>query len=305
MLESKKIWVDGEFVDYDKAKIHVLTHGLHYGTGVFEGIRSYTTNNGPAIFRLDDHIKRLFNSGKAYFMHFEYNKDEIRKSIIDTVNVNNLDECYIRVLAFYGYGRLGVNPLPNKVSIVIAVLKWNEHIKKENREEGISTMVSSWMKVDVRSMPSHAKGVANYANSALARMEALKSGVDEAIMMNSNGFVVEASAENIFLVKDDIVYSPPLSTGALEGITRDTVIEITKQNKIPFKDDNISRDELYYFDEAFLTGTASEIVPIGKIDHRNIGDGNIGPITKKIQNAYGQIVRGKNKNNKSWLTFIK
>ncbi|MBA3750674.1 MAG: branched-chain amino acid transaminase [Nitrosopumilus sp.] len=305
MLESKKIWIDGKFVEYNEAKIHVLTHGLHYGTGVFEGIRSYVTDNGPAIFRLDDHIKRLFHSGKSYFMHFEYNKDEIRKSIIDTVNANNLDECYIRIIAFYGYGRLGVNPLPNKVSIVIAVLNWSEHIKKENREEGINTMVSSWMKVDVRSMPSHAKGVANYANSALARMEALKSGVDEAIMMNSNGFVVEASAENIFLVKDGVIYTPPISTGALEGITRDTVIEISKQNKIPLKDDNISRDELYYFDEAFLTGTASEIVPIGKIDHRVVGDGKIGPITKKIQNEYGQIVRGKNKDNVSWLTYIK
>lgn len=305
MLESRKIWVDGKFVDYNEAKIHVLTHGLHYGTGVFEGIRSYTTDNGPAIFRLDDHINRLFNSGKAYFMHFEHNKDEIRQSSINTVKANNLDECYIRIIAFYSYGKLGVNPLPNKVSIVIAVLNWSEHIKKENREEGINTMVSSWMKMDVRSMPTHAKGVANYANSALARMEALKSGVDEAIMINSNGFVVEASAENIFFVKNGIVYTPPISTGALEGITRDTVIEITKQNKIPLKVDNISRDELYYFEEAFLTGTASEIVPIGKIDHRVIGDGRIGPVTRKIQNYYGQLVRGKNKNNKSWLTFIK
>ncbi len=306
MLESKKIWVDGELIDYDEAKVHVLTHGLHYGTGVFEGIRSYATDNGTAIFRLDDHIKRLFNSGKAYFMHFECNKDELRQSVIDTVKANNAGECYIRIIAFYGYGKLGVNPLPNKVSIVIAVLNWSEHIKKENREEGIATMVSSWMKLDVKTMPTHAKGVANYANSALARMEAIKSGCDEALMMNSNGFIVEASAENIFLVKGDVIYTPPISTGALEGITRDTVIEITKQNKIPLRVDNISRDELYYFDEAFLTGTASEIVPIGKIDHRIIGDGNVGPTTKKIQNHYGQIVRGKYRNdNTSWLTYIK
>ena len=166
-------------------------------------------------------------------------------------------------------------------------------------------MVSSWMKLDVRTMPTHAKGVANYANSALARMEAIKSGCDEALMVNSNGFVVEASAENVFLVKDGVLYTPPISTGALEGITRDTVIEITKQNKIPLRVENITRDELYYFDEAFLTGTASEIVPIGKIDHRIIGDGNIGPITRKIQNRYGQIVRGKCTNNASWLTFVK
>jgi branched-chain amino acid aminotransferase len=305
MLESKKIWVDGQLVDYNEAKIHVLTHGLHYGTGVFEGIRSYTTNNGPALFRLDDHIKRLFNSAKAYFMDLAYNKDEIIQSSINTVKANNLDECYIRIIAFYGYGKLGVNPLPNKVSIAIAVLHWSEHIKKENREEGINTMVSSWMKMDIRSMPTHAKGVANYANSALARMEALKYGVDEAIMINSNGFVVEASAENIFFVKNGVIYTPPISSGALEGITRDTVIEITKQNKIPLNIGNISRDELYYFEEAFLTGTASEIVPIGKIDHRIIGDGKIGPVTQKIQNCYGQIVRGEIENNRSWLTFIK
>jgi branched-chain amino acid aminotransferase len=305
MLESKKIWVDGQLVDYNEAKIHVLTHGLHYGTGVFEGIRSYTTNKGPALFRLDDHIKRLFNSAKAYFMDLAYNKDEIIQSSINTVKANNLDECYIRIIAFYGYGKLGVNPLPNKVSIAIAVLHWSEHIKKENREEGINTMVSSWMKMDIRSMPTHAKGVANYANSALARMEALKYGVDEAIMINSNGFVVEASAENIFFVKNGVIYTPPISSGALEGITRDTVIEITKQNKIPLNIENISRDELYYFEEAFLTGTASEIVPIGKIDHRIIGDGKIGPVTQKIQNCYGQIVRGEIENNRSWLTFIK
>lgn len=304
MLESKKIWFDGQLVDYDEAKIHVLTHGLHYGTGIFEGIRSYNTDNGPAIFRLDDHIRRLFDSGKAYFMHFGYTRDDIKQFSIDTVRANDLSECYIRIIAFYGYGKLGVNPLPNKVSVAIAVWNWSEHIKKEDREQGINAMVSSWMKLDVRSMPTHAKGVSNYANSALARMEALKSGFDEAIMINSNGFVVEATAENIFFVKGDVLYTPPISTGALEGITRDTVIEITKQNSIPLRVENISRDELYFFEEAFLTGTASEIVPIGKIDHRVIGDGKIGPVTKKIQSHYEQIVKGKNNNSNSWLTFV-
>ena len=304
MLESKKIWFDGQLVDYDEAKIHVLTHGLHYGTGIFEGIRSYNTDNGPAIFRLDDHIRRLFDSGKAYFMHFGYTRDDIKQFSIDTVRANDLSECYIRIIAFYGYGKLGVNPLPNKVSVAITVWNWSEHIKKEDREQGINAMVSSWMKLDVRSMPTHAKGVSNYANSALARMEALKSGFDEAIMINSNGFVVEATAENIFFVKGGVLYTPPISTGALEGITRDTVIEITKQNSIPLRVENISRDELYFFEEAFLTGTASEIVPIGKIDHRVIGDGKIGPVTKKIQSHYEQIVKGKNNNSNSWLTFV-
>jgi branched-chain amino acid aminotransferase len=301
---KKKIWLDGNLVDYDKAQTHVLTHALHYGTAVFEGIRSYNTDNGIAIFRLDDHLKRLFNSAKAYFMNLEYNREEIKQASIDLVKDNDQGECYIRIIAYYGYGKLGVNPLPNKVSIAIAVLNWSEHIKKENAEEGINTVVSSWMKTDTRSIPTHAKGIANYANSALARMEAIKAGADEAIMINSGGFIVEASAENIFFVKDNSVITPPKSSGALEGITRDTVIEITKQRKVPLVIDNISRDELYYFDEAFLTGTASEIVPIGKIDHRIIGQGKIGPLTKEIKNHYEQIVRGKSSKNKSWLTFI-
>ncbi len=304
MSEGKKIWFDGHFVDYDDAKIHVLTHALHYGTGVFEGIRVYATDKGLAIFRLDDHIKRLFNSGKAYFMNFDYTKKEIANSLIDAIKINRMGECYIRIIGFYGYGKLGVNPLPNKVSIAIIVLHWSEHIKKSNLEEGISTVVSSWMKIDPRSMPTHAKGIANYANAALARMDALKSGADEAIMINSAGFVVEASAENIFLIKDGMVYTPPISSGALEGITRDTVIEIMKQNDIPFQIENISRDELYYFEEAFLTGTASEIVPIGKIDHRMIGNGHIGPITQLIRSYYDLFVRGKSENNHSWLTFV-
>lgn len=304
MIESDKIWIDGNLIDYDEAKVHVLTHGLHYGTGVFEGIRSYTTIDGIAIFRLDDHIKRLFNSGKAYFMKFEYSFDEIKRATVKVIEANRLDECYIRIIAFYGYGKLGVNPLPNKVSIAISAWKWTEHIKKEDMDEGIHIMVSSWEKIGIKSMPTHAKGVANYANSALARMEALKSGFDEAIMLNSNGFVVEASAENIFFVKDGILYTPPISTGALEGITRDTVIEIAKENGINLYYDNISRDELYYFDEIFLTGTASEIVPVGFIDHRVIGDGGIGPITKKIQQHFENIVRGNNQDKYNWLTIV-
>jgi branched-chain amino acid aminotransferase len=237
-------------------------------------------------------------------MKFEYSFDELKKATVKVVRANRLDECYIRIIAFYGYGKLGVNPLPNKVSIAISAWKWTEHIKKEDMEQGIHIMVSSWEKVGIRSMPTHAKGVANYANSALARMEALKSGFDEAIMLNSNGFVVEASAENIFFVKGGILYTPPISTGALEGITRDTVIEIAKQHGINICYDNISRDELYYFDEIFLTGTASEIVPVGFIDHRVIGDGGIGPITREIRQHFENIVRGKNYEKRNWLTII-
>ncbi|HYF99536.1 MAG TPA: branched-chain amino acid transaminase [Candidatus Saccharimonadales bacterium] len=304
MLESDKIWIDGRLVDYKDAKVHVLTHGLHYGTGIFEGIRSYATANGNAIFRLDDHIKRLYNSGKAYFMDFAYTPAELKNATIDVVNANKLGDCYIRIIAFYGYGKLGVNPLPNKVSIAITAWQWTEHIRKEDLTLGIHLVVSSWEKVGSRSLPTHAKGVANYANSALARMEALKSGFDEAIMLNSNGHVVEASAENIFLVKNGKLYTPPLSSGALEGITRDTVIDIAEKNKTKVITENISRDELYYFDEVFLTGTASEIVPVGYIDHRKIGNGGIGPMTSKIRNHFTDIVRGKDKERTEWLTFL-
>jgi branched-chain amino acid aminotransferase len=304
MLESDKIWIDGRLVDYKDAKVHVLTHGLHYGTGIFEGIRSYATANGNAIFRLDDHIKRLYNSGKAYFMDFAYTPDDLKNATIDVVNANKLGDCYIRIIAFYGYGKLGVNPLPNKVSIAITAWQWTEHIRKEDLTLGIHLMVSSWEKVASRSLPTHAKGVANYANSALARMEALKSGFDEAIMLNSNGHVVEASAENIFLVKNGKLYTPPLSSGALEGITRDTVIDIAEKNKTKVITENISRDELYYFDEVFLTGTASEIVPVGYIDHRKIGNGGIGPMTSKIRNHFTDIVHGKDKEHTEWLTFL-
>lgn len=304
MLESDKIWMDGQLIDYQNAKVHVLTHGLHYGTGIFKGIRSYSTTNGHAIFRLDDHIKRLYNSGKAYFMQFEFEPDELKLATKDVVKANKLGDCYIRIIAFYGYGKLGVNPLPNKVSIAITAWKWTEHIRKEDLELGIHLMVSSWEKVGSRSLPTHAKGVANYANSALARMEALKSGFDEAIMLNSNGHVVEASAENIFLVKNGKIYTPPISSGALEGITRDTVIDIAERNNVKVISENISRDELYYFDEVFLTGTASEIVPVGYIDHRMIGNGGIGSITSSIRKQFADVVTGKEKSRQDWLTYL-
>lgn len=304
MLESDKIWMDGQLIDYQEAKVHVLTHGLHYGTGIFEGIRSYSTENGHAIFRLNDHIKRLYNSGKAYFMQLRYEPEELKNATIDVVRANKLGDCYIRIIAFYGYGKLGVNPLPNKVSIAITAWKWTEHIRKEDLELGIHLMVSSWEKVGSRSLPTHAKGVANYANSALARMEALKSGFDEAIMLNSNGHVVEASAENIFLVKNGDLYTPPISSGALEGITRDTVIDIAERNNVKVISENISRDELYYYDEVFLTGTASEIVPVGYIDHRKIGNGGIGPVTSLIRKHFAGIVSGKEKVHHDWLTYL-
>ena len=302
---GKKIWMDGSLVDWNKATIHVLTHALHYATAVFEGIRCYKTVNGLAIFRLSDHIQRLINSGKIYFMDIKYSKEELERAVIDTINANEVgEEFYVRPIAYYGYGKMGVNPLPNKVSIAIAAWTWDEYLKKENqhKEKGIRLMVSAWMRIDGRTMPFLAKATANYANSALARVEAIRAGFDEAIMLNTNGKVIEASAENIFIVKDGLLITPPVTSGALNGITRDTVLAIAKENNIR----DITRDELYIADEVFLTGTAAGIKPVSEIDSRIIADGKDGSITNRVREKFELIVHDRGNNlSKKWLTFVK
>lgn len=299
-----RIWIDGSLVKWDEARIHILTHSLHYGTGVFEGIRCYKTMNGRAVFRLPDHIQRLLDSCKIYFMDLRYSKTQLQDAVIDTISANGTEECYIRPIAYYGYGKMGVNPLPNKVSVAIAVWKWDEYIKNQtDPESGARLMVSAWTRIDAMSMPMHAKATANYANSALARVEALKAGFDEAIMLNRNGMVVEASAENIFIVKDNSLITPPVESGALNGITRDSILTLAKEYKIPYEIRDISRDELYLADELFLTGTAAEVRPVGEIDNRLIGDGKAGIITKRLKSSFETIVHGKDKKfSKRWLT---
>ncbi|MGA6922946.1 MAG: branched-chain amino acid transaminase [Nitrososphaeraceae archaeon] len=306
---GKKIWMDGSLVDWNKATIHILTHALHYATAVFEGIRCYKTVNGLAIFRLSDHIQRLINSGKIYFMDIKYSKEELERAVIDTINANEVgEEFYVRPIAYYGYGKMGVNPLPNKVSIAIAAWTWDEYLKKENqhKEKGIRLMVSAWMRIDGRTMPFLAKATANYANSALARVEAIRAGFDEAIMLNTNGKVIEASAENIFIVKDGLLITPPITSGALNGITRDTVLAIAKENNIPHEIRDITRDELYIADEVFLTGTAAGIKPVSEIDSRIIADGKDGSITNRVREKFELIVHDRGNNlSKKWLTFVK
>ena len=306
---GKKIWMDGSLVDWNKATIHILTHELHYATAVFEGIRCYKTVNGLAIFRLSDHIQRLINSGKIYFMDIKYSKEELERAVIDTINANEVgEEFYVRPIAYYGYGKMGVNPLPNKVSIAIAAWTWDEYLKKENqhKEKGIRLMVSAWMRIDGRTMPFLAKATANYANSALARVEAIRAGFDEAIMLNTNGKVIEASAENIFIVKDGLLITPPVTSGALNGITRDTVLAIAKENNIPHEIRDITRDELYIADEVFLTGTAAGIKPVSEIDNRIIADGKDGSITNRVREKFELIVHDRGNNlSKKWLTFVK
>ena len=304
MDESNIIWIDGLLYESQNAKIHILTHSLHYGTAVFEGIRCYKTQKGLAIFRLEDHLKRLFESAKIYFMNIEYSKKELEDAIINTIKKNTIDECYIRPLVYFGHGKMGVYPLNNKVSVSIAVWKWDEYIKKENNEQGIRLMVSSWMRIDGRTMPVHAKATANYANSALARIEAIKSGFDEAILLNTAGKVVEASAENIFIVKNKTLITPPISSGSLEGITRDTVLALAKEDDILTEIRDISKDELYLADEVFLTGTAAEIKSVGEIDNRMIGNGKTGTITKRMKRLFEQSIRGNHKYSEKWLIYI-
>jgi branched-chain amino acid aminotransferase len=304
-MTEGKVWINGTLVDYDDAKIHVLTHALHYATGVFEGIRCYKTVNGSAIFRLGDHMQRLIDSGKCYFMDLGYSRQQLEKAAIDTVKANRMDECYIRPIAYYGYGKMGVNPMPNKVSVAIAVWKWDEYLKADGDSKGARLMVSSWTRIDPKSLPMGAKATANYANSALARVEAIKAGFDEAVMLNSAGMVVEASAENIFTVRDGTLATPPTTSGALAGVTRDSILAITKENGIECEVRNISRDELYLADEVFLTGTAAEVKPVGEIDNRAIGDGHVGKTTKRLKELFEAAVHGKDKKfSKMWLTPI-
>ncbi len=304
MIKAKKIWLNGNLVDFDEAKIHVLTHGFHYGTSVFEGIRCFSAENGPAIFRLRDHIIRLFDSAKIYMMQIPHTSDEVLEGIRTTVEANQLDECYIRPIAYYGYGEMGLNPLPNKVNLAIAVWRWDTYLGFEAERKGVRCLVSSWRRIHPSSMPPQAKSTANYANAALAKIEALKTGYDEAIMLNMNGMVTEGTGENIFRIKDGILTTPPASTGVLRGITRDTVIHIAKDLGIEFRRNDISREELYTSDELFLTGTAAGITPIREVDGRMIGDGRW-PITEKIRGAYLDIVHGRKENYYHWLDFVR
>lgn len=303
MQKASKIWLNGQLVDWDRATIHVLTHGLHYGTGVFEGIRCFETVDGPAIFRMHEHVKRLFDSAKIYMMDMLYGFDDICDAIILTVKSNNIQDCYIRPIAYYAYGKMGVNPLPNKVDVAIAVWKWEEYLKADSGA-GIRCMVSSWRRLDSRTMPVQAKATANYANSALARIEALKSGYDESIMLNTDGMVAESSAENIFIVKNGALLTPPTTAAALAGVTRDTVIEIARHKDVKCEITNVTRDELYIADEVFLTGTAAGIKPVVEIDKRTVGDGKVGVITKELQRIYEEVVRGKDKMFSKWLTPV-
>ena len=303
MEKSKYIWLSGKFLPWNKAKVHFLTHALHYGSAIFEGIRCYSTPNGPAVFRLKDHLERFYDSALIIEMKIPFPKEKLRKAVLELVKKNRLKECYIRPLAFYGYGRMGLNPLGIRPEVGVACWKWETYFGKSVLEKGITAGISSWQRISPKAMPTKAKASGNYVNSILAKIDAINSGHDEGILLDAEGNVAEASGENIFVVRDLELITPP-ETNILEGITRKSVIEIASREEIPVKEEYFTRDQLYTADEAFLTGTAAEITPIREVDERKIGNGKRGQITKRLQKKFFEIVHGKDSQYSKWLDFV-
>jgi len=304
MKEAGKIWMNGKLVPFKNAKVHVLTHALHYSTSIFEGIRCYDTPNGSAIFRLPEHVDRFFNSAKLYGMKVPYSKKQISDSIIKTVKASKLKQCYIRPLAYYGYGTMGLTPLKNKVDVSISCWEWKMGESKAGKFSGARCKISKWIRIDSRSQPMQAKAAANYSNAALARVEALKAGYDEAIMLNNKGHVAEGSAENIFVIKNGRITTPPLSADILNGITRDSAIQMIKVDGKKISEKNITVNNLLSADEIFMTGTAAEVKSVTHVNRTKIGSGKIGPITKELQRSFMDVVMGKNKKFLPWLKFL-
>jgi branched-chain amino acid aminotransferase len=299
---TEKIWMDGELVPWEEARVHVLTHTLHYGSGVFEGIRAYPTKRGPAVFRLTDHIRRLHESAALFLMDMPFSVEELVEATKETVRANAVASCYIRPIAYLGYGEMGLNPLPCEVRVAIAVWPWGTYLGDEGLRRGVRMKVSSWRRIDPNVNPVAAKGTGIYVNSQLAKVEALKAGYDEAILLNTHGFVAECTGENLFVVRNGVLVTPPLSSGALEGITRASVMTIARDLGLEVREDNLLRSDLYLADEAFLTGTAAEIVPMRSVDDREIGDP--GEVTKKIQEIYFATVHGEEDRYKDWLEYV-
>ena len=304
MKETGKIWMNGKLVPFKNAKVHVLTHALHYSTSIFEGIRCYDTPEGSAIFRLPEHIDRFFNSAKMYSMKMPYSKKKISDGIVNTVNASKLKQCYIRPLAYYGYGTMGLTPTNNKVDVSISCWEWKMGESKAGKFSGAKCKISEWIRIDSRSQPMQSKCAANYSNAALARVEALKSGYDEAIMLNYSGKIAEGSAENIFIVKNGMIKTPPLDADILNGITRDSVIQLIRSDGIKLIEKNITVNELLKADEVFMTGTAAEVKSVTKIDRTSIGKGKPGIITKTLQKSFMDVVMGKDQRFISWLRYI-
>ena len=304
MPKSKKIWFNGELVPWDEAQIHVLSHVVHYGSSVFEGIRCYHTDKGPAVFRLQEHTNRLFDSAKIYRMEIPYTREQVNEAILDTIRANSLDACYIRPVVFRGYGSLGVDPTTCPIDTVIAVWEWGQYLGAEALEQGVRVCTSSWNRVAPNTVPFLAKAGGNYLNSQLVRMEANMNGFDEGIVLDSSGLVSEGSGENLFVIRDGTIYTPASHHSILPGITRHAAITLAKDLGYVVEERGIPREFLYISDEVFFTGTAVEVTPIQSIDHIQIGDGRRGPITEQIQRRYFEMNNAKIEDTNGWLTFV-
>ena len=295
------IWKNGQLIDFEKATVHVLSHALHYGSGVFEGIRCYNTLQGSAVFRLPEHVRRLENSAKVYRMPIAFTTDELVEACCETIRANELESCYIRPIAFRGFGNtIGVNPLRNPVEVFIACWPWGKYLGEE-AESGVDVCVSSWRRISADSMPAVAKATGNYLNAQLIKIEAVTNGYVEGIALDARGFVSEGSGENVFMVQDGTLLTPPLAASVLQGITRDTVVKIARDLGIPVREEQIPRGQLYTCDELFMTGTAAEITPIRSVDRNPVGRGCPGEITRRIMAEFKGIISGEIADRHGWL----
>ena len=303
-VTGEKIWLDGDLVDWDEARVHILTHTLHYGLGVFEGIRSYRTADGrSAVFRMEEHVRRLFESAHINLMEIPFSREAVCDAILETLRANHLDEGYIRPLVFVGDGAMGLNPADNPIRLAVIAYAWGKYLGEEGMERGIRAKVSSYQRHHVNAKMTKGKTCGDYVNSILAKREALLDGYDEAIMLDTQGLVAEASGENLFVVRDGEIVTPPLAN-VLDGITRATVMQLAVEQGIPVVERSITRDELYVADEIFLTGTAAEVTPIREVDRRSVGSGARGPVTKALQEAFFDVVAGRDAKRADWLTYL-
>jgi branched-chain amino acid aminotransferase len=300
MQETEKIWMNGELVDWADARVHVGAHGLHYGTGVFEGIRCYDTERGPAVFRLSEHLQRLETSAKLIYMELPYSLEELRAACHETIAVNDLAECYVRPIAFYGYGELGVHSGTNPVDVAVICFPWGAYLGEGSQSQGITAMISSWRRVGPNTIPHAAKATGVYLNSMLATHEARRSGYDEAILLTEDGQIADGPGETIFVVKDGTIFTPDLSASILPGITRDTVVQIAQDLGHTVVEKALIRTDLYTADELFFTGTAVEVTPVRSVDDHEIG---VGPLTLELQAAYTDTVRGRSERWSRWLDY--
>ena len=301
MRELEKIWKNGELVDWADATVHVGTHGLHYGSGVFEGIRAYETEKGSAVFRLGDHLERLENSAKLLYMELPYSTEELHAACMELIGANGLPECYLRPIAFSGYGELGVSTAGNPIDVVIMSWPWGAYLGEDSQNHGITAKISSWQRVGPNVIPHVAKATGIYLNSMLATMEARRGGYDEAIMLSQDGYVADGPGENIFVVKGGVLYTPPLAMSILPGITRDTIIQIAQDLGHRVEETLLIRTDLYLADEVFMVGTATEVAPVRSVDDREIG---VGPVTRELQKAYLDTVQGRSERWSHWLDVV-